>query len=285
MNDRSCAGRIAPMLQRAIRRTRYQARVAWGRTTWRQRPTPEFLIIGAQRAGTTSLSQDLAQHAQIAIPLTKEIHYFDQHHTKGLPWYRAHFKTRSERRGRVTGEATTDYLFHPHAPYWAAEELPETRFIVILRNPVDRAVSHWSLMSRIGVDDLSLDDALDAEERRIGPDRQRLERDPHDPAWDYFRYSYVARGRYVDQLERWLGAIDRNRFLILRAEDYHAFPTETFGRITDFLDLDEWAPPTFAAEHGATKGPVPDHVRQRLTAHFKPFNERLEALLGTSMGW
>ena len=107
----------------------------------------------------------------------------------------------------VTGEATPNYLFHPHAPWWVAAELPEARLVVMLRDPVARAHSHWKLNRRIGLEELSFEEALDREEERIAPDRRRLAGEPDYAAYDLFHYSYVARGEYAEQLERWFAAV------------------------------------------------------------------------------
>ena len=112
---------------------------------------PDFLIIGTQRGGTTSLYDYLSEHPCIAGAVKKEIEFFDLNYHRGIGWYRAHFPSVLERlyarraRGRklVTGEATPYYLFHPHAPRRMQEAAPESRLIILLRNPVERAYSHY----------------------------------------------------------------------------------------------------------------------------------------------
>ncbi|HLF41664.1 MAG TPA: sulfotransferase, partial [Acidimicrobiia bacterium] len=117
------------------------------------RPLPEFLIIGAQRCGTTSLYKYLAEHSQFrsATLKTKGVHFFDTRYDKGMAWYRAHFPSalyRSWFRARhgadlVTGEASPYYLFHPQVPYRLAEHVPAVKLIVMLRDPIERTYSQW----------------------------------------------------------------------------------------------------------------------------------------------
>jgi hypothetical protein len=278
--------------KRILDRGTTDARLAWGRWTAGSRPAPDFVLIGTMRAGTTSLFRDLRAHPQVLPPVTKEIHYFDYHHGSGERWYRAHFPTARERsaggdgsRVTVSGEATPNYLAHPHAAGWAAAELPETRFIVLLRNPVERAHSHWKLMRRLDHETLSFADALDAEERRLAPEWERMLEEPNYAAVDWFRYSYAARGHYADQLGRWFEAIDRNRFLIVRSEDYYAEPAEAWRRITRFIGISDWSPGNFSKVHGTASRGEDEEVLARLRTHFAPHNERLATLVGRDFAW
>ena len=124
---------------------------------------PDFLIIGTQRGGTTSLYHYLQAHPCIRPASTKEVHFFDTKFHKGLAWYRGHFPTRIEQssvnrlhgHSLMTGEATALYLFHPHAPKRVAKALPFVKLIVLLRNPVDRALSHYYHAIKHGYETLS----------------------------------------------------------------------------------------------------------------------------------
>lgn len=260
--------------------------------TWRRRPPPDFVIIGAQRAGTTSLFRDLRRHPQVIPPLTKEIHYFDYHHDRGEAWYRAHFPTRARRADlrrdagiAITGEATPNYLFHPHAPLWARHELASCRMIVLLRDPVDRAYSHWKLMTRLGHETLPFLEAIERENERTEMDRLALESDPHHAAYAWFRYSYVARGRYASQLATWFHHLGRDRFLVLRTEDRQRDMPATFRQVTDFLAIAPWRPPVFSHANRADGDPMPPDVRRELEARFAADNQRLADLLGRDMAW
>ena len=97
---------------------------------------PNFLVIGAQRAGTTWLYECLREHPEIFLPETKELHYFDLNHEKGYEWYFQHFEGASE---KAIGEITPNYYQYPGAIEKAHALLPEAKFIFILREPKAKA--------------------------------------------------------------------------------------------------------------------------------------------------
>jgi len=113
--------------------------------------------VGAQKAGTSSLYSYMVQHPQVLPAARKEIHYFDRHYDKGLRWYRRHFPLRARLSSeRLSGEASPYYLFHPHAPRRIAETLPDARILMLLRNPANRAISHYFHEARVGREKLPL---------------------------------------------------------------------------------------------------------------------------------
>ena len=123
-----------------------------------------MILLGAQRAGTTSIHSHLGKHPGVYLSKTKEIHYFDNYQEQGLGWYRSHFPTRGWVEGRsrelgyekVIGEGTPYYLFHPEVPSRIHEAIPSARLVVLLRNPVDRALSHFRHERRNGSENLML---------------------------------------------------------------------------------------------------------------------------------
>ena len=105
-----------------------------------QRSFPDFIIIGAQMCGTTSLYDYLAKHPNVLLSYVKEIHFFDHSYNKGLLWYRSFFPLRIIKGKRMTGEASPYYIFHSHSAKRIAKTLPSVKLIVMLRNPVDRSI-------------------------------------------------------------------------------------------------------------------------------------------------
>src|SRR5579885_2674785 len=126
---------------------------------------PDFIIIGTQRGGTTSLYAYLGQHPQIAPAVIKEVHFFDNNYERGVGWYRTQFpflieKSIAKNIGQqnfITGEASPYYLFHPHVPERAAKVVPGAKLIVLLRNPIDRAYSHYYHEVELGHEKLSFE--------------------------------------------------------------------------------------------------------------------------------
>jgi hypothetical protein len=243
------------------------------------------MVIGAQRSGTSSLYHHLGRHPDVAPSFRKEVEFFSRYYAKGVPWYRAHFELEIG-RPRLRFEATPDYLFHPLAPARAATVVPDARLIVLLRDPVARAWSHYRHMVELGYETLPFDAALDAEEERCAPDLAALASDP-DRAPDpkaLLRYSYVARGRYAEQLDRWLTAFPPDRMLVVRSEELFADTVAVFARILEFLGLEPWRPPAFTNESRLQGRPsatgLPVASEQRLREVFAEPNRLLVDLLG-----
>jgi hypothetical protein len=244
----------------------------WRRATAALRALPDFVIIGAQRSGTTSTYAYLVQHPRIEAAWHKEVHYFDspRNYRRGPGWYRAHFPLR--RPGRITGEATPEYLLRAKAPARLAALVPRARLVALLRNPVDRAVSHYHHHVRQGRETRPLERAL-AEQRRTLP------------TGPWSGESYLIRGLYAEQLETVLRAVPREQVLVLLSEELFARPEETVARIVAFLGL----PPHPIDVRGRLSAgryePMPPAVRAELIEFFRPHNARLADLLGRDLGW
>ena len=248
----------------------------WRRATVSWRSTPDFLMIGAQRTGSTSLYEWLCDQGRVGRAAGKELHYFDRYYERGATWYRAQFPL--ARRGRLAAEATPDLLFHPLVPGRVARDLPgDVRFVVVLRDPVERAISHYWLQRRRRVETEDLAVALALEPERLAGQWDLVLAGERSTAWEH--YSYVARGEYAGQLQRWFDIFDRDRFHITTSE-------RLFGSQSHRDDLVRWLglPPTpapFAVHNDAPRRTAPDpNVLQVLRNHFVPHNEALFDLLG-----
>ena len=245
---------------------------------------PDFLIIGTQRGGTTSLHAYLGAHARVSIPSAKELHFVTDRYERGLDWYLGQFPA-GLAPGTLTGEATPYALFHPLAPRRLREIAPEAKLIVLLRNPVDRAYSHYLLERARGDELLDFSVALDAEPDRLRDEEAKLSHDPTYRSTAHQHYSYAARGDYAPQLERWFELFPREQLLIVRSEDLYRRGAETFARVAGFLGIEPETRAPFAA-HNQTSGPPLDRrIRARLSRHFAPLNARLADLLGWDPGW
>jgi Sulfotransferase domain len=176
---------------------------------------PNFLVIGAQRAGTTLLHEVLQAHPEVYVPhRRKEVHYFDWYWDRGADWYAAFFPPGDEAgRYRAIGEATPDYLFEPDVPERIRQTCPDCRLIVSLRNPVDRAYS-WYLYARRSYD-----------ERRSFEDFIRDEPE------------VIARGRYSEQIKRYRAIFPDQALLTMIFEEFVVSPADHLELLTDFLRL------------------------------------------------
>ncbi len=283
---------MIPTIPAPVRLVARNAVWTYGRVTAAARPLPDFLIIGAQKAGTTALYAYLREHPAVAGPPWKEVSFFDRHFWRGAAWYRGHFpNTLYLRRIRsragvepLVGEASPSYLFHPFAPARAAALLPEVRLIALVRNPIDRALSHYHHEVALGREPLSFEQALEQEDARMESELERL-RDPRYFSHAWWNFTYLSRGRYAEQLERWLELVPRERLLILPSEELLERPSETYKHVLDFLgapahELDAY-PRIFVREYGE----MDPQTRSRLREHYAEPNRRLYELLGRDLGW
>jgi hypothetical protein len=223
----------------------------------------------------------------VARPTGKELHFFNYDYWRGLDWYRSFFPSIAARqlarlRGDdlVAGEATPYYLFHPAVPSRVADSIPDARLIVLLRNPVDRAYSHYQKMRRMGFERLSFEDAIAAEDERLAGEEERLAADTRYRSEPHRRHAYIARGHYADQLERWLAHFPRDQMLVLLAEDYFARPAEAHARTLDFLGLPQRELAQPRTDSPPAYEPLDASLRVSLEQLFAKSNARLSLLLG-----
>lgn len=237
---------------------------------------PGALIIGAQRAGTTSLFQALAEHPDIRPSRMKEVHYADRNWHRGSSWYRRAFQS-----GDGIGlEATPNYLFHPRAAQRMATTAPHAKIIAVLRNPVERAISHHAYETERGHETRDFRTAIVAEDDlkkhwraavRQGKWSKRIE-----------RQSYLRRGLYAEHLFRWQTHFSAHQILVLEDVDFRKAPEMTFDKILDFLDL----PPAKMAfprlNSARSRAAVcPPNLMDR----FVEDGRRLEAACGRRFSW
>jgi hypothetical protein len=270
-------------LYRKAKRAQREAGTTLRRISPADRQAPGFLILGAAKAGTTSLHQYLSEHPQVQPPTIKEIHYFDHSHRRGWGWYLAHFPPSGF--GGITGEATPYYLFHPLVPRRVAESLPDVRLIALLRNPVDRAISHHNHELADSYEDLPLAKAVEREEERLRGEEDRIVADPRYRSFAHQHHSYLARGRYAEQLERWFKHFDRDRLLVLSAEELFEEPKGCVEEAQRFLGLEPVLPRNLSPRNNRSYSPPDPALRKRLQAYFEPYNHRLYRLLGQDFSW
>jgi hypothetical protein len=249
---------------------------------------PDFLIIGAQKCGTSSLYRLLCQHPYVEPAARKEVHFFDTQFDRGMSWYRSHFPSPAMREGRkvLTGESSPYYLYHPHAAVRAGEVVPQAKLIALLRNPVDRAYSHYHKRVKGKPEALRFEDAIEAEAQRLRGEREQMLADESYESLTYQTFSYLSRGIYVDQLMEWRRYFGQGQILVLKSEDFFAEPRETFGAVLEFLGLPAWEPDTYGHRNsGSYQQKMRSVTRRRLEGYFEPHNRRLYDYLGVDFGW
>lgn len=235
----------------------------------------------------------LIQHPSVMQAKKKEIHYFDHYYQKGLNWYKQQFPPLTSKYYRelirfekhVTGEASPLYLFHHETPKRMAKVIPRTKIIVMLRNPVDRAYSHYHHELRQGHETVSFDEAIETETRRLQEASEMAKVDEQLALRMSLRYSYLERGKYADQLMRWFGHFPRDCFLILKSEDFFNDPVPIYLEVLDFLGLKEYTPSKLKRWNEGKYSQMSADTRSHLIQYFKPYNERLYNLLGRDFDW
>jgi Sulfotransferase domain len=284
--------RLVPTVPAPARVIARNALWTYGRATAAARRLPDFLILGAQKAGTTALYAYLREHPALTGPAWKEVSFFDRQFWRGEAWYRGNFPNKVYLRAirsragvdPIVGEASPSYVFHPLAPERAAELVPDARLIVLVRNPVDRALSHYHHEVALGREPLPFEQALDDEETRMAGELERM-RDPRYFSHAWWNFTYQARGRYAEQLERWLELFPHEQLLVIPSEDLLQRSRETYAHVLDFLG----APPHELAAYPRIfereYPPMDPATRDRLRDHFAEPNRRLYELLGRDLGW
>jgi len=244
--------------------------------TGRIRP-PDFLIIGTERGGTTSMHSYLTENPKIVPALRKEIHFFDQNYSKGWAWYLAHFPIRKS--DILTGEASPHYYFFPEAAQRIADTLPNGKLILLLRNPVDRAYSHYQHEVANGYEKLSFKDAI-SREYTISNGIWKPRSLRANGLSQYVHFSYLSKGLYVTHLKWWLTKIPRERFLILKSEFFFREPGAVLSQVLNFLGLPPNDRSNFSKYNEGNYEPLGQELRSQLLTFYKPYNDELSSLLG-----
>lgn len=196
---------------------------------------PDLVIIGAPKAGTTSLAAWLKQHPGMRMSGNKELEFLDRNFERGTDWYRQQFP--DARPDQLLGEATPAYLAHPLAPSRAAAALPEARFVAVLREPVARAWSHYTFLRWLGVEHRSWERALARAEAGKGP------------------ADYLGDGRYAEHLARWDAAVGAERTFVMLFEEITRDPAEAFRRVCRFAGLSDSVDPPSTESVNPTRRP------------------------------
>lgn len=252
------------------------------------RMAPGFIIVGAQKAGTTSLYRYMTKHPLVKTALLKEIHYFDLNYGKSLKWYRSFFPSRRGNEGCITGEASPYYMFHPFSIRRIAENNPEMKIIVLLRNPVQRAISHYYHEFRKGREPLGLKEALEAESRRLEPEIKSFRDNEFYRGYHHQRHAYVSRGIYVDQILEIYKYFDHSNLLVLDSNEFFGNPGKVLKEVFEFLGVNSDIKVATAKSFNVGKkvrDPDENEVKGKLKEFYKEHNARLFDVLGRTFQW
>ena len=272
------------------------------------KPLPTFIILGAQKCGTTSLHAFLAQHPEICMSEPKETNFFNKHFDRGLEYYRETFFNKWEGH-KAVGEASPAYLFLPYIPGRIAAALPRVKMVVILRDPARRAFSHWWMKTTFGDERLSFGEAVKRSLRLSSEDMAKAE------MCDRF---YLQAGYYAEQLQRYFLFFPREQFHILLSDDLKHDPEKSLREIHSFIGVTPQGLPQDTVNRFETLGPfaakirvllrwfsmdntissrtgyavrrllmavgdsppkIDEKMRLRLVEHYRPYNRELQEIL------
>jgi hypothetical protein len=257
------------------------------------RTMPDFIVIGAQKSGTSSMFVYLMQHPQVIRPIFKEPYFFDRHYDRGLGWYGCNFPSRramdrmNDRHGRrhLTFEATATYVFDPDVPSRIAADIPTRKFIALLRNPAERAISAYWHARRMGKETRSLMEALDIDLKYYEQEKAFKAGDGPKPRGEAPRPTYLRRGIYAESVARWQSVFSPGDLLVLQSETMFANPKSTMARVFAFLGLPQAEDIDYAAQNVGGYRESDLEARKFLEDFYRPHNEWLNRISRTAFSW
>jgi hypothetical protein len=273
---------LIPRIPEPLRVVLRNAVWAYGSATAGSRPLPDFLILGAQKAGTTALYDYLTRNPAVSGPPWKEVSFFDRHWARGERWYRGNFPRHAR---PPVGEASPGTLFHPDAPRRVRSLVPAVRLVAVLRDPVARAHSHYRHEVALGREPLSFEDALAAEDERMDGELERMAADPAYFSHGWWTWTYRARGLYAEQLERWYAVFPREQLLVLLNDELAADTAGTVARVLDFVGAPPHELPAYPRVYDRDYKGMRLETRAELEAFYAAPNRRLSELLGRELAW
>ena len=251
--------------------------------TWKPL-VPRFLIVGVKKGGTTSLHRFLSRHPRVLAPMMKEIHFFGSPE-RGMDWYLAHFPRRPDWEERfVSGESRVDNFTEANVPENVRELLPAARLVAVLRDPVERAISHYYHDRKIGAELRPLDVAFEEELECLSGSPEEME--SKLAAYLHTQRRYLYYGLYERHVAKWLSIFPPEQFLIVVSEELNANPERELRRVFKHIGLKYQPLGEYVNKlPGTYDNQSKDGIRARLVEFYKRPNERLFELLGRRLNW
>lgn len=242
------------------------------------------IIVGVQKGGTTSLFEYLKDHPSIVPSVEKEVHYFDNNYELGKEWYNKQFPIQSQCRYLL--EASPYYIFHPHALSRIKQDLKNVKIITLLRNPIDRAFSHYQMEYRRGADTSStFEIAIENEQRHLTKERVRMKKDPLYKSTFHQTNSYLERGHYDEQIKQLLSYFDKTQLLFLKSESLFSDPSSTMLSVFNFLNLEPLDTSVYKPFNEGKYHEMPENLHKKLAVYFKNKTKELPQLIGEEFQW
>jgi len=253
------------------------------------RSLPDFIIIGTARSGSTSLYYNICQHPCVLSAAYDELGYFDGNFHLGLNWYRSLFPTlfskwilKQKKQFAITGEDTPFYIWNPLVAKRILKIVPKIKLIVLLRNPVDRAYSNYHLSIRAGSENLSFEDAIQIELKKLDESNSKSEQNIEKYT---IPRSYISKGFYSDQLKIWLELFSSEQLIIISTEDLESNPQKTLDEIYNFLKIPKNHKLIPEKQKVASYPKMKDETREFLINLYNKKNTELFTMIGQKFDW
>ena len=255
---------------------------------------PNFILFGVSRSGTTSLYQYLSQHPNIEPCAVKETRFFDMYYERGINWYRMNYPsvwqkfvfTKLKNKKFITGEASGAYIENPHTPKRIHDLDPNIKLILLVRNPVDRAFSHYIRKMKNGSEKLSFEESIEQEKSRIQGEQDKMEKNEKYYSSIFHSLGYLTKGLYAIPLKNWLKYFSMKQILVLENGEFLHDPEKVYNRAIEFLGLPKWKLPEYKKFSKQRLSIEMDpKTREKLLDYCKPFNEEFYSLIGKKFDW
>lgn len=263
--------------QQAIQTYPYLAKLDWQPE---KKSAPDFIIAGASKSGTSSIYYYLSRHPQILLSHKKEIDFYWTHYKRGIEWYLAHFPTITDRSDFLTGEATPNYLRFPQVAQRIKDTFPQTKIIILLRNPVDRAISWHYHKQNTGLTNIDLETAIAKEITRLAnvSEAEITNTGFHDP-------DNIMSSLYIYKIKPWIELLGREQFMILPSETFYLNPLEKMKEVFKFLDVPNCSLENYPKVNAGSYNQVDPSLRKTLSEYFAPYNQQLSEYLDMQFDW
>ena len=241
----------------------------------------DYLIIGTQKGGTTSLNYYLSEHPNIMSSMIKEMPFWSNQVHRGLEWYFSHFPPIPPNYHCLVGEATPINFNSPEVAENLVKFFPNVKLILLLRNPIDRAVSHYYHWLSLKWELSCFEEAIQREIDQLEDQTIDFWRKIHQPNFQ----GYLAKGLYIYFLEKWIKVFPREQFLILSSEQFYTNPDQGTTEVLKFLGLPEYHLSNYHQYNTRPYPSISEATRTLLNHYFQPYNQQLEEFLGMQFNW
>jgi len=271
-------------------------------STGNLRTLPDFLIVGVAKSGTTSMYNYLIEHPTIhpiniekeyRYPLKKEVRFFDRYYNLGTRWYKAHFPLKFskfvqknlKKNSFLTGESTPAYFHNPLVPKRVKQLLPKVKLIFLLRNPIERAFSHYKHNKKLNFENLTFEEAIKIESKRLEGEKTKTITDKNYFSFPTQLFSYLNSGIYIEHLNNWLNEFDREQILIINSDDFFNQPKDVMKKTYEFLNVDFFDLSKYEIFNPGVQKEISNEMRNYLRDFYKPHNEKLYKFLNLNFNW